>query len=72
MKVTGGSLTPRQAWAMSLTEALGMCLGAASLAKQGQSRRAEAKPYEERADGTRSYRIDSMEKLHGFLANGRV
>ena len=30
------------------------------------------KGYDDRPDGTRAYRIDSMDKLHGFLSTGHV
>ena len=36
------------------------------------SRGNSGKGYDERPDGTRAYRIDSMEKLHGFLNTGHV
>ena len=72
MMVTLGSLTPREVWAMPLTEALGLCLGKAALGKQGASRKADGKPYEDGPGGTRVYKIDSMAKLQGFLGRGHV
>ena len=72
MKVTGGSLTPHQAWAMSLTEALGMCLGRAALNQQGRQRTEDQRPYEDRSDGTRAYKINTMAKLATFVRSGKI
>jgi hypothetical protein len=72
--VTG--LAPRAVWGMRLDEAVGYCLARAAMVKaarstgSGQARSSGDGGYERMADGTIKYRIDSMDKLRGFLAGG--
>lgn len=69
MAVTG--MAPRAVWGLRLEEAVGYCLARAAIVKA--ARRGSGGSGEERmADGTIKYRIDSMDKLRGFLQQGRV
>ncbi len=68
MKAAAGSITPRQFWTMRVDELLGLCLGHASI--MGGTGPKDDRGYEERGDGTRTYRIKSLEDLQRRMGSG--